>query len=300
MSELLLAKSAVLDKSPKTLVDHTNDVIATVGFLYGTEDCPTRLAREWLRFFRLQSEEYERFLANTIAAAAFHDIGKANDGFQKVVSHSGDQTIRHEHLSGLLLSLPELKSWLQNNSLLDFDIVLAGVIAHHLKVDPDHWGQPLGIASSFRVLSDRPDFATLLGNIGSVLHLPTPFEPRIPYLWSSQPTLYGYYFAELLEGAKNKAHRFGREIRKQPQRLNLLLAIKAALVAVDSAGSGVVRVGHNLESWIRAAFGEPLTAVDVYSKVIGPRIKDWPCPECCGKRERRILSVSKNRNWLMG
>jgi len=35
-----------------------------------------------------------------------------------------------------------------------------------------------------------------------------------------------------------------------------------------------VRVGHNLESWIREAFGEPLTAVDVYSKVIGPRIKD--------------------------
>jgi len=24
------------------------------------------------------------------------------------------------------------------------------------------------------------------------------------------------------------------------------------------------------------------------------------CTECCGKRERRILSVSKNRNWLMG
>src|SRR6266576_1781049 len=110
MSELLLAKSAVLDQAPKTLVDHTSDVIATVGFLYGTEDCPTPLAREWLRFFRLQNEEYERFLANTLAAAAFHDIGKANDGFQRIVTHSGDQTIRHEHLSGLLLSLPELKS----------------------------------------------------------------------------------------------------------------------------------------------------------------------------------------------
>lgn len=225
-------------------------------------------------FFRLQSEEYERFLANTLAAAAFHDIGKANDGFQKVLTHSGDQTIRHEHLSGLLLSLPDLTSWLQNNSLLDFDIVLAGVISHHLKVDPDHWGQPLGIASSFRVLADKPDFATLLGNIGSVLHLPTPFQPSIPYLWSCQPSPYGYYFADLLEEAKTKAHRFGREIKKQPQRLSLLLAIKSALVAVDSAGSGVVRVGHNLESWIRAAFREPLTAADVHRKVIAPRIQD--------------------------
>jgi len=114
---------------------------------------------------------------------------------------------------------------------------VAGVISHHLKVDPDHWGQPLGIAGSFRVLADNPDFATLLGNIGSVLHLPTPFQPKIHYLWNCQPTPLGYYFADLLEGAKNKAHRFGREIKKQPQRLSLLLAIKAALVAVDSAGS---------------------------------------------------------------
>ena len=31
-----------------------------------------------------------------------------------------------------------------------------------------------------------------------------------------------------------------------------------------------------------------------------PQSVMWPCPECCGKRERRILSVSKNSNWLMG
>jgi hypothetical protein len=24
-----------------------------------------------------------------------------------------------------------------------------------------------------------------------------------------------------------------------------------------------------------------------------------PCPDCCGKRERRILSVSQKNNWLM-
>jgi CRISPR-associated endonuclease/helicase Cas3 len=50
--------------------------------------------------------------------------------------------------------------------------------------------------------------------------------------------------------------------------------VKAALLAADSAGSGVVRVGHDLESWIEAAFGEPLTAADVHQKVIAPRIRD--------------------------
>src|SRR5687768_1382236 len=98
MNELLLAKSSTGNRPAKTLVDHTNDVMAAVSFLYGSEDRPTRLAHEWLRFFRLEIEEYNRFLVNTRAAAAFHDPGKANDGFQKVVTHTGDQGIRHEHL----------------------------------------------------------------------------------------------------------------------------------------------------------------------------------------------------------
>lgn len=274
MNESLLAKSSVLGRPPKTLVDHTCDVIATVGFLYGREDQPTRLAREWLRFFRLKSEDYSRFLANTLAAAAFHDPGKANDGFQKVVTQAGEQSIRHEHLSGLLLSLPEFKAWLQHNPLLDFDIVLASVISHHLKVDEDRWGQPLGIATTFRVLADKPDFATLLDTIGSALHLPIPFRPDIHRVWSFQSSPYAFHFSELLEEAKRHAYRFGKEVKNDHQRLTLLLAVKAALLAADSAGSGVARVGHDLQSWIQAAFGEPLVATDIHSKVIVPRIRD--------------------------
>lgn len=274
MSELLLAKSAFLDKPPKTLVDHTSDVIATVGFLYGTRDCPTRLAREWLRFFRLESDECRRFLINTLAAAAFHDIGKANDGFQKVVTRNGDQSIRHEHLSGLMVSLPEFKAWLAHNPLIEFDVVLGSVISHHLKVDPAKWGEPLGIADTFRVLADKPDFSTLLDTIGLTLQLPTPFRPHIPPLWSFRLIPYAFCFADLIEEARQNANRFRRVIEKQTQRHRLLLAVKAALLAVDSAGSGVVRVGYNLESWIGAAFGEPLTPSDIHAKVITPRIRD--------------------------
>ena len=237
MSEPLLAKSLVSGRLPKTLVDHTSEVMSTVGFLFGAEDQPTRLGREWLRFFRLSNADHNRFLANTKAAGGFHDPGKANNGFQGVATHKGHQSIRHEHLSGLLLSLPEFKGWLQHNPLLDFDIVLAAVISHHLKVDPAHWGQPLGIATTFRVLADKPDFATLLDIIGSALHLPIPFRPNIPPVWSFQPTPHAFNFSELLEGAKRNAYQFGREVEKNPKRLALLLAVKAALLAADSAGS---------------------------------------------------------------
>ncbi len=274
MSEQLLAKSSFSGKPPKNLVDHTREVMAATSFLFGKEDQPTRLAREWLRFFRLESSEYNHFLVNTRAAAAFHDLGKANDGFQKVVTHRGDQNIRHEHLSGLVLNLPEFKSWIQHNSRLDFDVVLAAVISHHLKVKPGQWGQPLGLARTFQVLGHKPDFDTLLDTIGSALHLPIPFRPNISSVWSFDATPQSSSFSELLEEAERHAHRFGRTVEKQPQRLALLLAVKAALLAADSAGSGVVRVGHDLESWIKAAFGQPLTAADVHQKVIAPRIRD--------------------------
>ena len=108
MEEIILAKSPIPGRQPKTLLDHTKDIMASVELLYGTEGYPTRLAQEWLRFFRLKEDDYTRFLINTKASAGCHDLGKANDGFQKAVTKTGDQSIRHEHLSGLLLSLPAL------------------------------------------------------------------------------------------------------------------------------------------------------------------------------------------------
>ncbi len=257
-------------------MDHTRDVISCVNFLFGTDDEPTRLGRQWLRFFRMKDNGWRPFFVNTLAAAALHDIGKSNDGFQKAVTQSGDQAIRHEHLSGLLISLPDFLSWLQQRPLIDVDVVRAAVISHHLKVDPTKWGQQLGIARTFRVLADTPDFLHLIKIAGSTLSLPLEFTPNIPLLWSFEPTAHSFCVADLLEAEKASIHRFERLIRKDddPQRRLLLLSVKAALLAADSVGSGVVRVGHALEEWVSKAFDEPLTAMDVRNKVVLPRLRD--------------------------
>ena len=116
MDAIILAKSPIPGRRPKTLLGHTKDIMTSVELLYGTEDRPTHLALEWLRFFRLKEDDYARFLTNAMASAGCHDLGKANDGFQKAVTKKGDQSIRHEHLSGLLLSLPAFKDWLSLQS----------------------------------------------------------------------------------------------------------------------------------------------------------------------------------------
>ena len=178
--------------------------MAAVGLLFGTEDQPTRLAQEWLRFFRLKENDYVRFLVNTMASAGCHDLGKANDGFQNAVTKGGDQSIRHEHLSGLLLSFPAFKDWFSYNPLLDFNVILSSVISHHLKVDPERWGQRLGMSSSFRVLTDQDGFTELLDVIGEKLNLPVPFRPDIPLLWSFQANSSFFNFQTSLNQQSSK------------------------------------------------------------------------------------------------
>ena len=275
MSEIILAKSCIPGRSPNTLLSHTKDVMACVELLYGTKSHPTRLAQEWLRFFRLKEDVYPRFFANTMASAGCHDLGKANDGFQNAVTKRGDQSIRHEHLSGLLLSLPAFKDWLSHNPLLDIDVILSSVISHHLKVDPEQWGQQRGMSESFRLLTDQNGFTELLDVIGQALSLPVPFRPSIRLLWSFRDRGSSFFnFTELLESAKRQAYRFQKAIRKDEDARRFLCSVKAALLAADSAGSGIIREGHNLKSWLQAAFGTPLSTQDIQHKVIAPRIQE--------------------------
>lgn len=285
MEDIILAKSHIPGRQPKTLLCHTKDVMASVELLYGNVNAPTRLAQEWLRFFRLKNDDYERFLINTLAAAACHDLGKANDGFQKAVRRKGDQSIRHEHLSGLLLCRPDFKQWLGHNPLLDFDVILSSIISHHLKVDQERWGRSLGGSKSFRVLADKKEFTELLDVIGETLSLPVPFQHNIPLFWSFQTDSSSFFnFTCLLDSAKNQAHRFEKAIRRYPQQLSFLCSVKAALLAADSAGSSVVRAGHDLGSWLKASFGPSLSARDIHDKVIQPRVQEI---------ERKTRSVFK-------
>src|SRR5258708_1949678 len=100
----LLAKSSKPGQDDKTLLDHTQDVLDAVEALFGHSGEPTRLGCAWMRFFGLTEADFDRFLRNLRVAAVFHDLGKANDGFQGEVRGEGPQVVRHEHLSSLIMS----------------------------------------------------------------------------------------------------------------------------------------------------------------------------------------------------
>ena len=84
----------ILAKSPAhgreiTLSEHTRSVLTAAETMFGDGARPTRLAQQWLRFFRLPATQMGAFIYNLRLAAAFHDLGKANDGFQREIRHQG-------------------------------------------------------------------------------------------------------------------------------------------------------------------------------------------------------------------
>ena len=101
------------------------------------------MAKKAFHGLRIQHpiSDFALFLRYLRIAAAAHDWGKANDGFQAAVQKSGDQVIRHEHLSGLLLFDKAILAWLRW-AQLDATVILSAVISHHVKSGQKNLGEP--------------------------------------------------------------------------------------------------------------------------------------------------------------
>lgn len=130
--EKLLAKSRTQDGREISLQEHSFDTENAAISIFRKE---SRFLNNWLRFFKIRKEDEEKFLLNLRVTCLFHDIGKANDDFQKAVREKGffHQGIRHEHLSAFVLHLPEIRKWLSQNKDLDIPIITSAVLCHHLK-----------------------------------------------------------------------------------------------------------------------------------------------------------------------
>jgi len=140
----ILAKSPVQGRQI-TLSEHAATIRDAAVYLFGPAHQPTRLGREWCRFFRLGIEQLRMFLINLQLATLFHDLGKANSSFQDSIRHQGDQVIRHEHLSALLLYAEPMRTWLSRHAEVgvDVEVVISAVVSHHLKVSDKEFAKRL-------------------------------------------------------------------------------------------------------------------------------------------------------------
>lgn len=248
--------------------------------LRDTEQAATSLFREgsrwaeaFLRFFRLAPTVYPRFLIHLRIAALFHDIGKANEGFQQALrARDVVQPLRHEHLSALVLAHPPIQEWLAHAAALDQDVVLAAVLSHHLKAAED--GQYKVMASrragAIVLCFADPQVTAILARIADVLKI-EPLALNWPGRYREDDDTWGAAYEELWA----RADRFQRALQSDRERLALNLAVKAAVIAADSIASAMFREDMPIDDWLEGVAHLPPLAPDaVEQDILLPRIEE--------------------------
>lgn len=267
--EVLLAKSRRGEREPLTLLQHSLDTEQAARQVFRLDG---RWGRNWCRFFRIEARDQERFLTHLRVAALFHDLGKANADFIDAVNGSSrGQLLRHEHISALVLHLPEVRRWLARNSTLDLSVITAAVLSHHVKASNDgpwKWGQPRDARSALRLFLQHEQVASILRRVAEVAEITEPL-PKLPEgSWCEGPPWTNAWASGMAD-----ARELSRSVRRDRRRLGLLLATKAGVIVADSVASGVVRVGKSIEGWIEeVVHREPIRDTDVARSVIEPRI----------------------------
>lgn len=269
----ILAKS----KPPLTLVRHTEDVLNAIDWMFGTAATPTRLGRQWMRFFKLRPEQTDDFYSCLPAAAAFHDWGKASDSFEDAILRGKPQLIRHEHLSALMLVTEDVQVWLQTvpGVYRNREVILSAVLTHHLKArDPEAVAPRPVDQISFRLLVDRPDFDQFLDLISHHIGLHGS-TPRFQQVWTFEEKQRACAIEPLREKTNRRMRDLGRAMKKQPELRRLVTAVRAALIAADAAASGLYREGYDLRRFLADAFDESSICDEefVWQRVINPRVE---------------------------
>lgn len=271
--QTLLAKSVRPGRAPLTLLKHLRDTEEAAVNVF-------RLDRRWgaafCRFFRL-GDQGPRFLRHLQIAALFHDVGKANVEFQSMLTGRTEstQSLRHEHISALVLHLPAVRRWLGTAVDLDLEVVTGAVLSHHLKASDDgpwSWGQLRG-AKRIPLQLDHDQVRDALDRVAEVVAIRPFREPWPRTCGDVSPWLeaqaQGRATANALRQELRHPERGGGHSRRQ-----LLLAVKAGLIVADSVASGLVREGHEIEAWIDdIVHRPPLTPEELDENIIQPRLQ---------------------------
>jgi CRISPR-associated endonuclease/helicase Cas3 len=230
------------------LPGHLRDVLAAA------DQVLDATGEDQLRAFGLNPDDWiDRFRRVVRVAAAVHDLGKANNHFQGMVTSDRSrigkpQGLRHEWVSWLILQRDDVHHWLlpalgeTNLREANWTIMLWAVAGHHpaFHRQSPPTDVPDSAGSEMSLLIGHTDFQSCLDWLGEAFDLDTSVTPRL-----NDATL-------VLSEALSQIHREAviepaqlwttwRDERRTPGMSAFVAAVKNCLVAADVAGSALPR-----------------------------------------------------------
>ncbi len=255
----LLAKSAEDPLSPlpaQTVVGHTVNVLSAADAFVSS------LAAETVVLIgdSVTTSQWETAIT---AAAWLHDLGKANDHFQRAVrDRSFRQGVRHETL-GFVVAGTILDDWLAPLWAKLPDWMRAGVLfavgGHHLKFPSQQVerGHP-----EVAFLGSHSQFTEVLRIGAERFGLNTP------------PVLTDQTFGLLRRGLFDDVLALGRTLDREftPAQKVFVAALKATLLCADAAGSALPAKGLDTREWLLGRLRPVLTDANLEG-VVQSRLK---------------------------
>lgn len=213
-------------------------------------------------------------------ACLCHDIGKANESFQKMVRGQLDprrQPARHELLSALLLmdtdypirhwALSLLEEGVSDDTEMLLDCVIGAVAGHHAKMDEDWKKAALalhgGCGTSLKAIVNHSD-------LDSLFHMSV-FECAMSFsLVYDDPTYLGLRYVPF----SRNSIRWHKRLKQEPEWWRFAAAVKALVTAADVAGSAMLPEKGQvvIRQWVHETLGNRVSAGRM-RKVVDARLK---------------------------
>jgi CRISPR-associated endonuclease/helicase Cas3 len=231
-----------------------------------------------LRQLDLSADEWLPRLSRTLKVACLcHDLGKANEGFQEMVTRKREPTrqpARHELLSALLLedktrpfrswALDKLNHGDDDEAAMLLDCVIGAVAGHHLKMD-ESWHKAMlalrgGCGLSLNMLLTHSDLDNLFD--GRLLSDEIRFS-----LVQDEPAYLG---ARQLRFNVN-SNTWRNRLNHDCEWWRFAAAIKALLMAADVAGSAMAPEGEDIEDWVQKTLRQRVTTAEM-NDVVSARL----------------------------